>query len=1201
MSTQIRPRDPETDGARPPNCNPIKTPCDKIWTNKPATKEEQEALLQSCCRSGVVCEDDSGLGSGFTTLVVNAYIKNSKLIKGNSQKTCIGRSGRPCGDLTEYDLLIDLSPPPDPEDKAKQGEKIKRGCATGENIGKNNKPEIGDQKEVKRIGNFPIRIPINILPGWNGKDEENQCPIVIPLLNLNIPNKRKCVPTNINQQWGKFLATCKSAINDNVIIPGVCGDITPCDWTHLYQSKPPKEASTYYEDGLLKNVVNSFRIIKPGYEVCKIQAKALMNADGSGPKDTSGNPLLSTECRNAFGFTGISPDKFASINCPSSDFLTLCDMFQCMDDGKTNEDNVGVDDDENIIDINTSNINVSIVARNKETVASECLNGETPKSYQYSSDGTIYIDIHFGSDCGEDNVDQTYKGIAICKAKNHNCDTISNFCVPKEWAGIAPEKGDQFSDLCEEGYIISHVFECIDANSDRIEKLLNSPECKPNPEVWCCEEPAISTEFANELTAVPLSQCCGRENYNILGKTIDMNKDVAERLCKPKVACCMAPPEQLEGTCVYSQPGQIVSTVLFKYYYSAEITKLKTLIQPNLTNFESPTQTQTSVTKIVQALGLSYKSTIWPLEVRLGLRQPPRDGYGWKGTLTPQNTQQYYNEVLKFLFTNEDFVDNINQFFLTETKNFSRTLEFNVENCDKQDAIDSFYLVNHKAPLNTLGSLGDEAIAANTFIDYLAGLGVVAFNNRKNPTEITPRRLYDDAYPERAEVSFKPCVNTNWTIAKMRSTTYAACLQSYRRVIECCGEKWRFAEGEQIDNPNFKASVRFIPDLVNEDLSTTEVKIDCSVDPRTGELTCNNLPENVGGNKCFIVQDTQYKAANACIRRNGKVVATESRTKILTKCPDDVDCNDLEDPPAPQPTPPTNDKKNPLDPPTVPNPNPPPDAPVDEDDPPAATACACISINNEPTQKVNLPIIFRENGVDYNLDSPQKLNEYLNKYASPPFSNDGKINISFLHGKVVIALELQDRPSLRFTYKMIPCDCDKEVPDNPNAPNPRQDEPTSPPKGNPQQPPENIECNNKVAELKALQNQLALLKTNLESAKQAVDSNRASFNKHLKSWNNNCNTYIENIPILNWFYRMSSYCNSVAINIARTWNGADDLPTNFPPMGTVLTGLNGGKLQQSPVVVAAYKTYEEISKNIETVNTQISEVQTFLNENCGAS
>lgn len=279
------------------------------------------------------------------------------------------------------------------------------------------------------------------------------------------------------------------------------------------------------------------------------------------------------------------------------------------------------------------------------------------------------------------------------------------------------------------------------------------------------------------------------------------------------------------------------------------------------------------------------------------------------------------------------------------------------------------------------------------------------------------------------------------------------------------------------------------------------------------------------------------------------------------------------------------DKPAPDAPPVTPD----PEGPVDEDDPPEATACACVSLNNSPTRKVNLPIIFRENGVDYNLDSPQKLNEYLNKYASLPFSNDGKINVSFLNSKVVIALELQNRPSLRFTYRMVPCDCNQDVPDNPNAPNPRQDRPSPPPKSNPQQPPENINCNNLRSDLKKKQKYLSDLEVAMTEQKNLIAENLSVLDSLIIRWNSDCANA--------WW--PSFKCDNLAKKICEAWDGTGSIPkteTNTP--NNFPSKIAGKKIKPGKKPLYNKQQLEKTIELIEKTQKEIETLEASIIANC---
>lgn len=1170
----IRPRDPENDGVRPEDCKASKKLCDdSFWFNKPADEEKQKELIELCCSNiKNKCEEDEGAGFlGHTAIIVTGYIKNSKLAKNREQgKTCAKKKPETCSNIKEYELLIDLSSPPEnPEDKPEKGDNADKSCANFKDIGKPvNQP---GQPEVKKPGGFPMRVPIKIIPGWDGEDTE--CPVTIPLLHIQIPHRKRCTNRKLNKSFEQFLKDCNDTISPNIFIPMVCGTnpssgmvLPPCSWKDFVNPNPPKSAKDYYEkdSGYLKVIgPDGQRLIRDGYVGCRDRAAALLNGDGRGPVDLEGNPLINPECANAFGISpslGRDPKQFPSaVNCPSDDVKKICDVLTCLDNGQTG-DNVGEDEDGEIIDINTSNITVSIVEKNTDNIASNCLDGERTQAHQYSSGNDIRIDIHFGVGCDEEvNEDDLYKGVTICKKKFLNCDTINSICTLKSWTKEKPTVANEICDSNNEE--ILQTFECLTGDDRDVKKILESEACNPNPVVFCCETPFTDDSFANKLLAVPLKDCCTRPERSIVFGTAD--PEVAQRDCKPKVACCMEPPTVSEGTCFYSVPTNIRSTVVWTYFFRGNVYSLSPVIQlnrnwddPNIYNDNFKEASWLQMERALKTINIS------PTKVAKRLKLPQlRGGALDLDKFTVDDFKKIWEESIRSAIKSEKL--KVEQ----KPYNFSIRNKTPVDECtdDNANAIEDPVLtledMQKKVPSLIVIS-EEESATANSY-----GLDLPS-----TPASFTA---------SKKEYYFQKCSSNDWKFYKARTSSEASCMARLKSSQSCC------------DRPG---DAKFIPNLVSAEVGvTTPVEVKCTMDSKTGKITCENLPDPEIPD-CFIVGDGTYAAAYECERRRGKVVGVENRDTKLTQCPEGTNCSELTEPPQPQPVPDPEDTDNPLDPPTS-QPNPDPDIPIDENNPPPSTECACLSINGRPTQTVQLPIVFKLDGEDYNLDSPQKLNEYLQKYSSPPFSQDGKINNTFIPAIVQSALGI-DRANdsdLRFTYEMVRCDCNESSPPSPKAPQPHNDDPTPPPKGSPQQPPNEVDLNNKRAELTKLKARLNTVNDRLIIIKKNIDESSKVLEKDIAIWNSECTPIIESIPILNWFYSLSPNCNRIAMNICVNWDGEQTLPSNFPPKGTVLSGFNGGTVRPGPVAVKNKQLYNDLLVEKEQLEKDIEALEASLN------
>ena len=66
-------------------------------------------------------------------------------------------------------------------------------------------------------------------------------------------------------------------------------------------------------------------------------------------------------------------------------------------------------------------------------------------------------------------------------------------------------------------------------------------------------------------------------------------------------------------------------------------------------------------------------------------------------------------------------------------------------------------------------------------------------------------------------------------------------------------------------------------------------------------------------------------------------------------------------------------------------------------------------------------------------------------------------------------------------------------------------------------------------------------------------------------------------------------------NICLNWNGVDSLPSNFPSVGTVMPF---GKVQANPTIVNIFAALQEANTTLSSTQDQISELQTYVIENC---
>lgn len=262
------------------------------------------------------------------------------------------------------------------------------------------------------------------------------------------------------------------------------------------------------------------------------------------------------------------------------------------------------------------------------------------------------------------------------------------------------------------------------------------------------------------------------------------------------------------------------------------------------------------------------------------------------------------------------------------------------------------------------------------------------------------------------------------------------------------------------------------------------------------------------------------------------------------------------------------DTPDPDAPPLTPDPT----EPVDPADPPEPTECACLSINSRPNQSVNLPIEFTQDGESYSLDSPQKLNEYLQKYASPPFSSDGKINNTFLPPQVQSALGIDSAndSALRFDFKMVPCDCNDNVPDNPSAPEPLNVDPPSPPRD------KSSDCDDRKNIIEISNKKIIILQRENNQLQDALDDANLKKQKAIQAYESSCGGLADLL--------LTGNCARLRNNIANFWDGNGQPPFSG---ATPNTSLRNYRIK--------------LSNNIEQINTLESDIQTaqnFIDENC---
>lgn len=1216
MNRTIRPRT-EGDDPRPNNCDKITKPCDpeNIFIGRSIpdpndntkniivypTEEEQKQILDSCCTVGPIvnCNDPgSGLGGqGFKNLTITAYIRNSKLFGKQltgCAKNIIGRATDidACkSSIRGQDLIIDLSPPPNPEDKPERGKKYKKGCAAESNLGKPRK--VDGVQPVQQKGNFPIRIPLDkIIPpppaNVNDPVPPPPCPLVVPLLNLQIPMKSDCTTRGLEVEFNHFLNTC-NRFRPNFSIPDVCGTALgiPCNWTHLYSTNQDPSIKKYYDNnGFLKSQYIPSYIDKK----CPSFAKGLLGGTGVGPTNPEGQPLYNSLCTSALSVSGPSaanPYKLGGVRCPNAQYLKLCEWLGCVEEGQNPNDNfIGTDENNQKFDVNTSDISVYLVERGKDTIVSECLNGETIKAHHYTSGvDNIFIDIYFGADCNEENIDDTYRGVAVCRQSSIDCDSYQNYCQAKVWTKEKP-KFTSPEDICDgdDHTILAKIFECADLDSTIVQTYLNGPECKPDPVIYCCKFfPALmigDKNFeirANELHHQKLSYCC-EKGFEIFEKTVNnkttfYDKEDSTIMCNPKVACCMAPPASPEGTCVYSEPSKVSSTAIFTSYY--DLGMLYSVGQLNAVDFTSLVQTQSAISNRCRTAGIS-ETQLYPIEREIGLRGSSNEWLG-KG-LTNQETQDYYERVLKFIFSDKtigktSLNDRVNKFFERKTKTIEKTKSVSVPNCDKNDVIANHYSVVNLTTDEIASELGIENNPTTNNINYLQSLGI-SINEIIDTTVsgTTPRDLGEASNPRTAILTFKPCDSKEWVLKSVRASTAFKCEQIYKKIDTCCKPKGQ--------------GYLFIPDIVNMDLSSNPTNINCKVDAKTGELICADLPDGEPGeNKCFVVSDavvagTLRNAHHICTEKyNGRFIVSETvEQKLSTKCPDTIDCQAVVPPPEPQPNP-DSDPENGLDPDTTKDSNPDPTKPIDPDNPPKPQECVCAYINmryistepkdkswNLPVRKVKFPIPANKYKPpkfptgDRIINSATQLNDYLQGYLN----TNGRIDANSLDITVTKALNFNESQDTNgeFFIEFKDCDCADTVapPPNPRAPRPKPRNPSTEPTS---------------TSLAKKKQRLATLEKLIENNTEISKLRRQKFDKFVNDWVNNCTG----------FFPENAYsCSLRAKDVQKFYEGTWPLPDGFPKQFS----------SPNPGAVNHRKTLEKQIAEMETLKDEIAAIEAGL-------